>query len=1161
MSKPSFREILKQKVLLFDGAMGTEIQKKQLTAADFGGQEGFNDYLVVTRPDIILGIHESYLAAGADCVETNTFGSSRLKLEEYGKGEEVFEVNKKAAELARQACEKFASAEKPRYVVGSMGPTGMLPSSTDPALSKITFDELEQIYWEQSVALIAGGVDALLIETSQDILEVRAAIIGSKRAIADCGRDVFLISHVTLDQTGRMLLGTDIASAATTMYALKPDGIGLNCSTGPAEMIQTVQWICQNIPLPISIVPNAGMPENINGIACYRLQPEPMADLLMRFVAEFGVNMIGGCCGTAPEYIQVFAQRLQEIPFKSRDILKADNMPRSFLSSGMAVMDLQQEPAPTLIGERLNTQGSKKAKEYVLNQNFDELTQLARQQSEDGAHLLDVCVALTERADEKETMCALVKMLSASVPNPLVIDSTEVDVIEAALKIVPGRCMINSINLEGDGSRLHKLAPLMKKYGVPAVAMTIDELGMAKTRERKVEAAQKIYDLCIGQYGLSPDQLVFDVLTFTLATGEDEFKNSALETIEGIRLVKEKFPGVFTTLGLSNVSFGLKPAARKVLNCVFLYYCVKAGLDTAIVNAKETVPYSSLTEKERQLAEDLIFNKVPDALPNFILYYEENQSGGTTVTKKRIEVDPSWPAEKKIHFCIVNRIKDQIEEYLNDCLKSRTAVQVINDILLPAMKEVGDKFGAGELILPFVLQSAEVMKKAVAHVEQFLDKSVSVKKGRLVLATVYGDVHDIGKNLVKTVFSNNGYEVYDLGKQVPVNTIIEKAKEVNADAIGLSALLVSTSKQMQFVVEELSRQGLTFPVIVGGAAINSAYSRRISILIPNENKVYEPGVMYANDAFGGLDVMTQLMDPAQRKLLLEKYKVNVLQEGQKPERKVISADASKHSGLKPLKSVPKPPFWGRMVLKKVDLQKVYPFLDMKSLINLSWGIRGEQKKEFLESGEFDRLLKEYQQRAIAEQWFEPVIIWGYWPTQSEGNQLIVYDPEQLKKDKKVELFRLDFPRQNQDEHLCFADYFLPSRYKKMDVLPMQVVTVGHKVSRLCEELNAQEKITEAYYLHGFASEMAEALAAYNHSRIRKELGLEAGRGQRYSYGYPILPDLTEQKKMWQILQADKEGIHLTEACQINPDQSTSALIVHHPEAKYFTMRLETVRAV
>src|SRR5512140_1880084 len=859
-----YLKALENRVLIYPAAMGTSIQRFNLTPEDFGGKslEGCNDNLVLTRPDVIQAIHESFLAVGCDVVETCTFQSTPRRLTEWGLGDKVHAINVNAARLARAACEKFATPEAPRFVAGSMGPTGMLPSSADATLSAITFDELAENYYQQARGLVEGGVDVLLIETSQDILEVKAAIAGIERLFAELGRRVALQAQVTLDTSGRMLLGTDIASAMTTLESLGVDVIGLNCSTGPEHMREPIRYLGEHARLPISCIPNAGLPLNTGvGEAVYPLEPAPMAAALAEFVRDFGVRIVGGCCGTTPQHLSaiVAAVRAVDATHEQTD-RKEIHIPR--VSSAMRAITLHQDPPPLLIGERVNAQGSRKVKRLLLAEDYEGIVQVAREQVDAGAHVLDVCVAVTERADEAAQMAEVVKLLSMTVESPIMIDSTELDVIKAALEHIPGRAIVNSINMEKGRKRIDSVLPVVKANGAAVVALTIDEAGMAKTAARKLEIARRIHDIATQEYDLAPEDIIFDALTFTLATGEAEWLDSAHETIEGIRLIKRELPGVFTSLGVSNVSFGLDQHARAVLNSVFLHHCVTAGLDMAIVNPAHVTPYAEIPPDERALADDMVFNRRPDSLQRFIEHFaSRGPNAGADAASGAADAATMEPDER-VRWHVLYRKKDGVEAALDAAGVRENPVRVLNEVLLPAMKEVGDRFGAGDLILPFVLQSAEVMKKAVAHLEKYLERKEGYTKGKVVLATVYGDVHDIGKSLVKTILSNSGFTVHDLGKQVPVATILDKALQVNADAVGLSALLVSTSKQMPFCVEELHRRNLAFPVIIGGAAINRRFGYRTHFT--QEGVPYAGGVFYAKDAFEGLEVVEALVDPKKR---------------------------------------------------------------------------------------------------------------------------------------------------------------------------------------------------------------------------------------------------------------------------------------------------------
>lgn len=1186
--KPTYLEALAERVLIYDGAMGTSIDTFDLTVADYGGERTFGnrDYLVITRPDVIAEIHASFLEAGADVLETCTFQSTRLRLEEWGLGERTVELNRAAAALARSVADRFEAADgRPRYVAGSMGPTGKLPSSDDPALSDITFDELSEIFREQAVGLIEGGADVLLVETSVDILEVKAALDGIRRAKAALSRpDVAVQAQVFLDLSGRMLLGTDVPALIATLEAMPVDVLGLNCSTGPEHMRAAIQYLTAHSRKPISCIPNAGLPLEVDGQTVYPMEPAPFARILSEFVDEYGVGVIGGCCGTTPAHIR-----------QLRDAVGYDRAPAPrqieyipAVSSGIRAAALKQDITLTMIGERVNTLGSRKVKRLLLGDDYDGVLEVAREQVDSGSHLLDVCVAMTERPDEKEQMVRLIKKLTMNIELPLVIDTTETDVLEAALQMYPGRAVVNSVSLEGGrGDKIDRVLPLVARYGAATVAMTIDEEGMTHTRERKLAVAQRIAQIARDEYGVPAEALIFDVLTFPITTGQEELRNAAVETLEGIRLVKEQIPGCFTTLGVSNLSFGVAAHARAALNSVFLYHAVAAGLDTAIINPAHITAYAQIPAAERELCEDLIFNRRDDALARFINHFEQHAGA-----EKAEAADPTagLSVDARLHWKILNRKKEGVEADIDEAVDLRlqarglslseaavaikdaegsspqgvAAVDVLNAVLLPAMKEVGDLFGTGQLILPFVLQSAEVMKKAVARLETYLDKLEGSTKGKVVLATVYGDVHDIGKNLVHTILANNGYTVYDLGKQVPINTIIEKAVEVGADAIGLSALLVSTSKQMPLCVQELHKRGLSFPILVGGAAINRQYGQRISFV--GEEEPYEAGVFYCKDAFEGLETMDTLSDPGRR----AGFVANTIAEaaGVLSRRQTgrVALDAlgkasmgsgKVRSGVRADVPVPTPPFWGARATSRIRLDDVVACLDRNALYRLQWGAKNAKGDEWERlRAEFDVKVRELIREAERDGWLEPKVVYGYFPVQSDGHDLIVYDPAERSR----ELTRFVFPRQPERERLCLADYFRSVESGEFDVAAFQLVTMGTRVDDLTEELQRQGDYSRGYYIHGLGVSLAEALAEHTNRLIRQSLGLGEQRGKRYSWGYPACPDLEEHGKLFQILPAEQIGLALTDAFQLVPEQSTAAIVIHHPEAKYFSIGSALERA-
>jgi 5-methyltetrahydrofolate--homocysteine methyltransferase len=1167
-TKRGYLDAVEDHIVIFDGAMGTSIQNYNLTAADFGGDrlEGCNDYLVITRPDVIQAIHESFLAVGSEVVETDTFRGNRLTLGEYGLGDRVLEINIAAAQIARKACDIWEQKTGvPRFVAGSIGPSGKLPSGNDPDLSNVTFDELADLFYEQAQGLVEGGVDVLLIETSQDILEVKAALTGIDRYFNDSGNRIPVQAQVTLDVTGRMLFGTDIASALVTLEPLPVDVIGINCSTGPEHMRAPLQYLAEHSPYPISVLPNAGLPINVDGEAHYPMEPEPFSEMVAEFT-RWGINIVGGCCGTRPQHIDMLYQKVHG--HKHSDLIEGKAQRKAPVqreiefeaqaSSGMKATPIVQNPGPTLIGERVNSQGSRKVKQLLLADDYDSLVAIAVGQVDSGAHMLDICVALTERDDEKEQMQKLVKKLAMAVEVPLIIDTTEADVAEAALALYPGRGVINGNNLENGRERIDKILPIAKKHGAAVLSMTIDEEGMAHTRDKKFAIAKRITEIAIADYQMTADDMIFDTLTFPLTTGQAELRDDAVETIEAIRLIKQHLPGAKTALGVSNVSFGVGVAARGVLNSVFLYHAVQAGLDMAIVNPAHITPYAEIPDDQRKIANDLIFNTDEDALPRFIQYFEQNtiEVGGKEV------VDPTadMTSEEALHWQIVHRKKEGVEALIDDSLTRQDAVGVLNNVLLPAMKEVGDKFGAGELILPFVLQSAEAMKKSVAYLEKFMDKVEGSTKGVVVLATVYGDVHDIGKNLVKTILSNNGYTVYDIGKQVPANTIIEKAVEYNADAIGLSALLVSTSKQMPLIVNELARRNLKFPVLVGGAAINRKFGRRI-LFLDETKEPYEPGVFYCKDAFEGLSVMDTLISDKRESFLQQTIDEAYEEAGKVRHKRDVGEGKVAAKTVTPAPELPKPPFWGAKVVTDIPLDVVLQHLHKPELFRLSWGAKNQQGVEWEKTqSEFEARLATMTKQALQEKTLSPAAVYGYFPCNADGDDLVIWDWQPFQNangstPELKEVARFSFPRQPQGDYLCIADYYEPINGRGVDVVELQAVTVGAQADHKFESLQGSDQYTEAYFFHGLAVQAAEATANYMTNLVRGQLGIGQKQGKRYSWGYPACPDLDDHQIVWNLMpQIEKDlGLQLTESFQLVPEQSTAAIFAHHPDAKYYSV--------
>jgi 5-methyltetrahydrofolate--homocysteine methyltransferase len=1148
-----YLKAIHSRVVIYDGGMGATLEQFDLTQEDYGGLQGkCHEALILNRPDVIEGVHSSMLDAGAEVLETDTFQASRIKLEEWGLADYTVEINTKAAEIARRA------AGEDRFVAGSIGPTGYLPASEEASLGQIRFRELVEVFAEQAAGLIDGGADLIIIETAQDILEVKAAVFGAREAFKSTGRTLPIHTSVSLlPNGGKMLLGTDISAVLTTLEALRVDVIGLNCSTGPEDMRDAIRFLGEFCPVPVACIPNAGLPlQGPDGETIFPEKPEPLAQALQEFVERYGVGVVGGCCGTTPEHIAAIAGRVAGRSVAPRPAPRAPH-----LSSMIAATPLVQEPRPSMVGERVNSQGSRKAKELLLTDDYDGLVQIAEDQVQGGAHVLDLCVALTERSDEDEQMRLVAKKVSLTQPAPIQIDSTEPEVIATALDQIPGRAIVNSVNLEAGRDKLDRVVPLALAHGAALIALTIDEVGMAKTAERKVEIAKRIRDLCCEEHGLDPELLIFDCLTFTLTTGDEEWRPSAVETIAGIKAIKEQIPHVKTSLGVSNVSFGVSPGARAVLNSTFLHHCVQAGLDLAMVNPNHITPYSEISDVERELADDLVYNRREDALERFIEHFE---SKGEEEVQSAADPTEGMEPEEALHFHILRRRKEGVEDWIDKSVEKIGAVPTLNEVLLPAMKEVGDKFGAGELILPFVLQSAEVMKKAVAQLEKYLDKIEGYTKGTVVLATVFGDVHDIGKSLVNTILTNNGYTVIDLGKQVPIQTILDAAVEHKATAIGLSALLVSTSKQMPAAIQELHAKNLDYPVLIGGAAINRAFSYRA--LYPggkDSEEAYEPGVFYCKDAFEGLSVMDQLIDDDAHAALLEKLRTGATAfraKGEEPVEELNFADDSVRSAARVDVPVPTPPFWGVKEIP-VDLEQVYPHLDTHVLFKLHWGgkgVKGEAWQKLLDEDFRPRLERMWKEQT----YLHPRALLGFFPCYSAGNDIVVLDPA----DRATELTRFVCPRQPKGDRICLADFYRPAvgadgepspdgaPPAELDVIAVQAVTVGSEVTDLMAKLEQDGEFAEQLFVHGLGVQTAEGLAEWLHYEARGRLEIPATQGRRYSWGYPAVPEQSEHLKVEQLLGLGDIGMNITDGYAPVPEQSTLALIAHHPQAIYFGTR-------
>ncbi|MFH1837349.1 MAG: homocysteine S-methyltransferase family protein [Candidatus Omnitrophota bacterium] len=1128
----TFEEKLETDIILLDGAFGTYAQEKGLSDGHFRDKPGCMEYLSLVSPDFVAEIHKDYLEAGADAVETNTFGANSVKLAEYGLEKEAYNINFSSAKLARRISDKFSNDTDSGYVVGTMGPTGKLPSSSDPVLGNITYRELKKVYKEQALGLIDGGVDAIVVETGQDILEMKASVAGANEALKEKRKDLAVMAQCTLANNGRMLLGTEISGITASLSGINVDVIGLNCSTGPVEMESALKFLSENSPTFISCIPNAGMPVEKDGKVTYPLNPDEMAGLLKTFLEKYRINVIGGCCGTSPEHIRAIKKILTS--FGPRKIIT-----KTFCGGFYSAFDIKTAKRPIKVGERINTQGSRRMKQLLKDENYDEIVELGKLQEKQGSDILDVCSVLTERNTEERDAAILMRRLGESVEVPLMIDSTNVDVIGSALESYPGTAIINSVNLEDGGEKARRVFGLAAEHGSFVVCLVIDEKGMAKTVKRKMEIARRLYDIATGEYGINPSKLIFDTLTFSLGTGEEEYRGSAINTFEGIKALKQRYPEVLTVLGVSNVSFGFSPASRKPLNMAFLGNAVKCGLDMAIVNPAEYVEYEDIPAGDRKIAEDLIFNKGKDTIERFLRYFADRSE-----KKAKDENTKEIGIEERIKRCIFERNKTKIISLLDEALKTYSAEDIMNDILMDAMKEVGDRLEKGETVLPYVLQSAEVMKKGLEHLEKFLKPGGARKKGKVLLATVFGDVHDIGKNLVKMVLENNGFSVIDLGKQVPIERIVEEAKKNKVDAVGLSALLVSTARHMKTCIQSMHDAGLDYPVLIGGAPTNKRFAEEISLL--KDESVYSGGVFYSKDVFSGLAIMNALRDPAGKKRIMEEYKDEgrgVKDEGQrvKDEGRGVKDEGRKGKD-EGLREVPRPPFYGIRSLNNIPIDEVFAHLDENMLFKVAWGVKmkdEEKRRRFIEE-EGRPILKNLKKESLRKGWFALKSVYGFYKCRKNGKDLLILDGE----GKELEV--IHFGKEDPESPTALTDYFM-----KEDVTVFQAVTVGDKINAAIDRLNEKKEVTKAFFLHGLSVHLAEALASYMHDRIRKEWGLKKDQGKRYSPGFPLWKDLSDQVKIFDLLEVEKRiGIKLTEAYQMIPEQSTTAMIVHNSKAKY-----------
>jgi 5-methyltetrahydrofolate--homocysteine methyltransferase len=1149
-----FLDQLARGVLVFDGAMGTSIQERDLQPEDFGGLDGCNEVLVRTRPEVIRTIHEDFLAVGCDVVETDTFGGAPWVLDEYGLGDDTEELNERAARLAREACD---AATGPRWVAGSIGPGTRSPTLSlgkDPAVAKdfIDYDTMVAGYGRQVRGLLAGGADLLIVETVFDLLQAKAALWACREAMEAEGRAVPLIASVTIEaDINTMLLGSEIGAALVALDPLEPDVIGLNCATGPEDMREQVRYLSQHSRRPISVIPNAGIPAMEDGAAVYPLTPEQLATAQREFVGEFGVQIVGGCCGTTPEH-------LRQVVAAVRDLSPAQREPafEPSVTSLYAPVTLHQDTSLLIVGERLNANGSKQFREQLLNQDWEAITQMARAQTREGAHTLDVCVDYVGR-DGAADIVQVIDRLATQSTLPLVIDSTEVDVVAAALRRIGGRAVINSVNLEDGRRKADKVFALARQFGAALVALAIDEEGQARTADRKVAICKQIADIAVDDFGLRTADLIFDTLTFPLGSGQEDLRRDGLETLEAIERVKAEIPGCHTILGVSNISFGLSPAARQALNSVFLHMAAERGLDAAIVHAAKILPLHRIDDEVRQVCTDLIVDARSssyDPLNQLMQLFE-----GAVDTSASHEQLAALPLTERLERRIIDGDRDGLDADLDEAMASGLApLEIINTHLLAGMKIVGDLFGSGQMQLPFVLQSAECMKAAVGHLEPHMEKAEEGGgKGRIVLATVKGDVHDIGKNLVDIILTNNGYQVRNLGIKQPIDAIVAAAAEFNADAIGLSGLLVKSTVVMRDDLDELGRRGLSdYPVLLGGAALTRAYVE------VDLRQRYDGPLFYCRDAFSGLQVMDQLAEHKAAGTRPETWGREVA-ERRVAAKRVGASDAGggvavvTRSDVATDVAIPIPPFWGSRVVRGVSLDAVAALLNRTALFRTQWGF----DRDGIETAE--GALRQTMELARAEKLLAPAAVYGYFACNSDGDDLLVYEAP----DSDTVVASFTFPRQTSGRHLCISDFFRPVDSGERDVIAFHAVTMGSRVSERAAELFAQDRYTDYLYLHGLGVEMAEAMAEHWHAHIRAELSIDGGdadtpeelfrqgyQGSRYSFGYAACPNLEDRRQLFELLEPGRIGLELSEECQIHPEQSTDALIVHHPQAKYFNAR-------
>ena len=1166
-----FLQTVRERVVIYDGAMGTNIQMRNPTLDDYWGKENCSEVLVLSRPDIIRDIHADFFGVGCDVVETNTFGGTSIVLGEFGLADRVTELNLAAAKIAREVAQQFSTKARPRFVAGSIGPTTKLPS-----LGHIKFDDMVASYVEQALVLIQGGVDVLLIETSQDIGQAKAAVVAVFEAMQKASKRLPVTVQVTLQESGTMLLGTEIGAALTALEPFDVDVVGLNCATGPVEMNDAVRFLGANSTKYVSVLPNAGLPQNEGGHAVYKLTPQELAHYHKHFVQDYGVRIVGGCCGTTPEHLKAVVDAVSGVEPAKRDI-----KPIAAASSAYTSVPLDLDPKPLVVAEEMNTTTRvEHFRNLVRGKKYDDILALAKKLVNEGSHMLDLCCAIVGE-DEKGYITAILEKVATRVPAPILVDSTEADVVEEALKRIPGKAIINSINLEDGEKRTSKVLPMAKRYGAAVIALTIDEDGMALTAEKKAAIAKRIYDLATTKYGIRPVDIIFDALTLPISTGQEEYRSAGMETLNAIKRIKQELPDVKTILGVSNISFGLDAYPRRVLNSVFMHEAVDYGLDMAIVNYTKIYPLYKIPHEEVELARKLIYQDRTDGDP--LQKYMQHFAG----TKGKVQASTTAHVETlsvddKLKFAIINgekavgegAHKKTLEELLEDALHEYTPLELINTVLLDGMRTVGELFGARKMQLPSVLDSAGVMKQAVAYLEPKMEKKTgSQQKGTIVLATVKGDVHDIGKNLVDIILTNNGFKVVNLGIKQPGDTIIKSAQENQADAIGLSGLLVKSTLEMKYVIQDLQRQKLEFPVICGGAALTRKYVE------DDLRREYSNAVFYADDAFAGLHIMEYLATANGQKQVR-------LQEGRtvKEYAKAAAVDeetgpvfAERSSVVSDAPRIPTPPFWGVRVRRDFDLREVFQYINDTALFKNQWQLKTASQEDYVRLVEqkFRPIKLQLQEEIIASGIFEPKVVYGYFPAQADGNDVIVYEAESKADNhrghegsqRKNELLRFTFPRQREGRKLCISDFFAPKSSGKLDVIGLSLVTIGSKASEETQRLFEGGEYTRYLYLHGLSVETAEALAEYLHKKMRAELGIgsedsphirdlfhQKYQGSRYSFGYPACPNLEDQTKLFALLHPEENvGVRLTSGFLLEPEQSTSAIVVHHPQAKYFVV--------